>query len=161
MKNAVAILTMAVFGLLALVLAIGGLGVIFDDGDEPNPGASKTACPEPIPCQMPAAPEIPPVPTLTETAFAPQQVTIYEHQVTAYEKRVAAYEKYLQEWSSQRGKGPNRLTRYQAVVKDALSPILTPLVTAFIAYAFAKGTANVVRNLLAARQRADLTELEL
>jgi hypothetical protein len=111
---------------------------------------------------MPAAPEIPPSPLLTDTAFTPQQVSIYQHQVTAYEKRVAAYEKYLQTWSSQREKGPSRLTRYQAVVKDALLPILGPLVTAFIAYAFAKSAANIARNMVAARRSdGELKELDL
>jgi hypothetical protein len=166
MKDTVAVLTLAVFAVLALVLAVGSLAVIFDDAGQRQTGAATTTattatCADPTPCQMPAPPEIPPAPMLTDTAFTSQQVSIYQHQVTAYDKRVAAYEKYLETWSSQRAKGPDRLARYQAVVKDALLPILSPLVAAFIAFAFAKGTANIVRNVLAARRQVELTDLKL
>jgi hypothetical protein len=47
-------------------------------------------------------------------------------------------------------------------VKDALLPILNPLVVAFIAYAFVKGTTNVVQNVMAARQpNATMRSLDL
>jgi hypothetical protein len=159
MQKVVAMVTLVFFAAVALVLVIGGWSVIFP-GDAST--TTSAAC-TPIPCEMPVAPEAPAPPTpTTDTAAFSQQVSAYQHQVTAYKERVTAYDKFLSTWASQRAKGPDRQVRYQAVVKDALLPILNPLVAAFIAYAFVKGTTNAIQNIMAARNtNAQLKDFKL
>lgn len=154
-QKVVAVVTIIFFIALALVLVIGGWTVIFP-GSTP---ATDTSC---VPCKIPDAPRAPDAPTTTDTAAYTQQTTAYQHRVTAYQHQVTAYEKYLAAWSAKQSKESDRQTRYQAVVKDALLPVLNPLVLAFIAYAFVKGTTNVVQNVLAARKpEAPLKTLDM
>ena len=157
MQRVVAIVTLIFFVAVGAVLVAGAWVVVFPAAD------SATSAPCPEPCNVPKAPDIPAPPTVTtDTAAFSQQVTAYQHQAGAYKERVAAYEKYLAAWKEQRAKGPDRQARFQAILKDALLPILNPLVAAFIAYAFVKGTANVVQNVMAARTpTAPLQEFKL
>jgi len=171
MQKVVAVVTLIFFAAVAILLVAGGWSVLFPEPKSTNPSGDATAaCDAPVPCEMPTAPEMPTPPTLaTDTASAVQQVPMYQHQVTAYQhqvaaykERVVAYDKYLAAWAAGRTEGPGPLDRYRAVVKDALLPLLNPLVAAFIAYAFVKGTANVVQNIMAARKpEAPLRNLEL
>lgn len=161
MQKAVAVVTLVFFAALAFVLVVGGWTVIFPGESSATDPKVPPSCTS-VPCEMPTSPEIPEPPVLTtDTAAFSQQVAAYEHQTLAYAQRVAAYDKYLAAWAEQRAKGPDRQARYQSVVKDALLPILNPLVAAFIAYAFVKGTTNIVRNMMAARNPdAPLKELD-
>lgn len=137
------------FGAIAVVL-VGGAFWVFFGGTE----LLKSSVPE--------APEIPGPPLLaTDTAAAAQQVSLYQHQTSAYSHRVTAYDKYLAASSSRSSRSADRVAQFEAVAK-ALSPFLTALVTAFIAYAFAKTTANIVRNVVSGQHKdADLQDLVL
>ena len=132
--------TLVFFGLIAIVLLAGSYLVLFT-----APVAVK-------PEEVPVPPEIPALGTLaTDTAAAAQQIAAYQQQAAAYNDRLAAWDEYMKEWAAQRPKNPDRIAVYQAVVKDALLPLLTPIVAAFLGYAFVKGATNIVQNVMATK----------
>lgn len=151
LQKIVAGVTLLFFAAIALVVLIGSFEVLF------------TAPPSTTTAEVPPPPDLPPLPVLsTDTAAAAQQVSLYQHETTAYTQRVAAWDEYLKERAARDPRYPDRMARYQAVVKDALVPLLTPIVAAFLAYAFVKGATNIVQNIMAARTpAAPLKDLQL
>src|SRR5205085_6681505 len=151
-QNAVAAAVLLLFVAIATVLIVGAWSVLFPDvssrNEPPKEPVALKACGGEVPCVMPLPPEIPALPPPTDAAVLPA----YQYQVSAYKDRVVAYDKYLVAWNA-RVNGPDRQARYQAVVKDALVPILNPIVLAFIAFSFVKGTTNVAHYVMAARNQ--------
>ena len=86
--------------------------------------------------------------TLTHQVSAlQQQVALYSHQVTAYQHRVDAYKTQLAASSPQ----TRQITAFNTVFKETSVPLLTPLLTALIGYAFVKAGAEVAATKIAAQ----------
>jgi hypothetical protein len=84
-----------------------------------------------------------------------QQVTVYQHRVAAYSSEVTAYGKRTDaQAAAWKAQYIDAITNRISILKVVVDSLLTPLLTALIAYALVKGGATVVNNQIKARAAA-------
>ena len=151
-----------VIGYVLLVILVVGVAFIFlsgrtvlRDGAPTLPRTGEASQPG-----IPAPPEAPQAPTFgaldlaKDAATLPQQVSalqqqvaLYSHQVTAYQHRVDAYKSQIAATDPR----ARQITAFNTVVKETIVPLLTPILTALVGYAFVKAGAEVAAAKIAAQ----------
>lgn len=133
MENAIRLALVVAFG-VALVLVLSGAITVFVK-------AAATGEP-PTFSPVPGLPDSPPGDKPEQTT-----VSVYQHRVSAYGSQLTAYDKEainkLSAWKAARFEATtNRL----AVLKVVIDSVLTPLLTALIAYALVRSGATILNN---------------
>lgn len=84
------------------------------------------------------------------------RVNAFTQQVNAYTQQVNAYKTYAENTGKSRS-----LEAYQTVVKDSLSSFLTTLLSALVAFAFAKAGAGLVDNYIRIKNGKEPQDIKL